>query len=124
LEEPNPWDGPSLGKASHIFDVALLFQNYSEHLSQDQNTLSKVFGLDVLRFVNGIAPWEAYEKPSEKVKKYCSTKEEKPIDDFTILPKRCAVISKYIEALGFEGLAQAWMDLEMHTESVAQKPSN
>ncbi|KAH8596052.1 Alpha/Beta hydrolase protein [Bisporella sp. PMI_857] len=123
LEEPNLWDGPSFGKPSHIFDVALLFQNYKEHLSQDQNTISEVFGLDVLKFVNGIAPWGTFEKTTEKVKTYCSRREKASGDDSSNLLERFAIIKSYIEDLGFEGLVQAWMELQMHIQFVARTVS-
>ncbi|KAF3387325.1 hypothetical protein F1880_001410 [Penicillium rolfsii] len=38
--EPNPWDGPWKGSANHILDVAFLFQNYNESLSQLQREVA------------------------------------------------------------------------------------
>lgn len=57
FNEPNPWDGPYKGKASHVLDVAYLFQNYAEHLTDDQKAVGRAFGSDFIEFVNGGSPW-------------------------------------------------------------------
>lgn len=60
FNEPNPWDGPWKGYASHILDVAFLFQNYNEHLSELQRGTAIKFAEDLLNFANGEAAWPAF----------------------------------------------------------------
>lgn len=57
LNEPNPWDGPDKSEATHIMDVTLLFQNFSQHLSESQQELGKKWAEDVIRFVHGKDPF-------------------------------------------------------------------
>ena len=61
FNEPNPWDGPFKGVASHILDIAFLFQNYNEYLDQDQRTSAETFGAHFLDFVGGKEPYSAYD---------------------------------------------------------------
>lgn len=70
FNEKNPWDGPFKGKASHILDVAFIFQNYSEHLSGAQAESAKTFAADVIKFVNGRAPWAKYDEASPVARVY------------------------------------------------------
>ncbi|KAK6385818.1 uncharacterized protein PV06_07234 [Exophiala oligosperma] len=58
LNEPNPWPGAYQGETTHVLDVALLFQNYNDKLSAEQRAAAQGFGLDLMRFVAGQAPWE------------------------------------------------------------------
>ncbi|WDK14590.1 carboxylesterase [Colletotrichum graminicola] len=55
--ERNPWDGPFKGHSTHVLDVAFLFQNYNEHLSEKQRQTAEAFAADVIDFVHGEAPW-------------------------------------------------------------------
>lgn len=57
FNEPNPWPGPFQGQASHVLDVAYLFQNYTEHLNAAQRTVGLAFAKDVIKYVNNLAPW-------------------------------------------------------------------
>ena len=57
FNEPNPWDGPLKGKASHILDVAFLFQNYNQELSAEQQKTAKRFAEDMIKFFSGEAPF-------------------------------------------------------------------
>jgi hypothetical protein len=49
----NPWNGPFKGKASHVLDVAFLFQNYNHLLGAEQKKGSEDFAVDMMRFVSG-----------------------------------------------------------------------
>lgn len=60
FNEPNPWDGPWKGEASHILDVAFLFQNFSEFLEDEQKESARTFAADFIQFVNGNAPWQEW----------------------------------------------------------------
>ncbi|KAI4596293.1 hypothetical protein KJ359_005422 [Pestalotiopsis sp. 9143b] len=61
FNEPNPWDGTFKGEASHILDVAFIFQNYNEHLDETQRASAVTFGQDVIKFTNGEAPWKSFQ---------------------------------------------------------------
>ena len=69
LNEPNPWDGPFKGVATHIFDVALLFGNYQQSLGPSQRAVGQAMADHVIKFVNGHAPWPAFQsdKPAAMV---------------------------------------------------------
>ncbi|KAF2094412.1 alpha/beta-hydrolase [Rhizodiscina lignyota] len=60
FNELNPWDGPMKGLATHILDVAFLFQNFNERLSEEQRSTAVQLGKDIISFVNGEAPWPPY----------------------------------------------------------------
>ncbi|KAK3072481.1 hypothetical protein LTR53_006733 [Teratosphaeriaceae sp. CCFEE 6253] len=64
--EPNPWGGPWKGKANHILDVALLFQNFNEYLDEAQRKSADAFAEGVIRFVSGQAPWEPWTADAKK----------------------------------------------------------
>ena len=49
----NPWPGLFQGKASHVLDVAFLFQNYNHVLSDQQRKGAEDFAIDMMRFVSG-----------------------------------------------------------------------
>ena len=57
FNEGNPWDGPWKGRATHILDVAYLFQNFREFLTPAQQDVAAGFAEDLFKFCHGIAPW-------------------------------------------------------------------
>lgn len=59
FNEGNPWEGPWKGRASHILDLAYLFQNYREFLTPAQQTVGTAFAEDIFKFCHGVAPWPA-----------------------------------------------------------------
>lgn len=59
FNEENPWDGPWRGRASHILDLAYLFQNYREFLTPAQQSVGTAFAEDIFKFCHGVAPWPA-----------------------------------------------------------------
>ncbi|PKS09624.1 hypothetical protein jhhlp_004243 [Lomentospora prolificans] len=59
IDEPNPWEGPFLGHATHILDVALLFKNFDEKLDAPARSVGGAFSDNMIKFVNGEAPWKA-----------------------------------------------------------------
>ncbi|KAK5094642.1 hypothetical protein LTS08_008498 [Lithohypha guttulata] len=61
FNERNPWAGPFKGFATHILDVAFLFQNYSELLSEEQRTSSEDMAKHVVTFVNGKNPFPPFK---------------------------------------------------------------
>jgi hypothetical protein len=56
FNEGNPWNGPYKGRTNHLLDTAFLFQNYSEHLSPEQNKLAEEFARDIFGFCYGLPP--------------------------------------------------------------------
>ncbi|BCR90256.1 putative carboxylesterase [Aspergillus chevalieri] len=64
FNEGNPWDGPWKNRASHILDVAYLFQNFREFLTPEQKSVGTAFAEDTFKYCHGIAPWSAI-KPGE-----------------------------------------------------------
>ncbi|KAM5353295.1 hypothetical protein ACJZ2D_016804 [Fusarium nematophilum] len=60
---PNPFPGPLQGKASHVLDVAFLFQNYNEYLSAEEVKVAKAFALAIVDFANDGKPgWMAWSQ--------------------------------------------------------------
>lgn len=59
FNEPNPWDGPWKGHATHILDIAFLLQNFNEFLDDETRSVAVQFAKDVLAFVYGDVPWKA-----------------------------------------------------------------
>lgn len=57
FNEGIPWPGRFQGEAGHILDVAFLFQNYNEHLSDEARAVARKYGEDFIEFVNGNDPW-------------------------------------------------------------------
>ncbi|KAJ4179563.1 hypothetical protein NW767_014599 [Fusarium falciforme] len=62
LNEPNPWDGPNKGDCTHMFDVTLLFQNFNEKLPDQQRETGRQMAEHFIKFINGDAPFDRYEK--------------------------------------------------------------
>ncbi|KAL6405193.1 hypothetical protein AUP68_12037 [Ilyonectria robusta] len=61
FNEPNPWEGPWKGEATHILDVAFLFQNFNEMLESKQQVSARTLATDFIKFVSGEEPYEKYE---------------------------------------------------------------
>ncbi|KAF2009810.1 carboxylesteras-like protein [Aaosphaeria arxii CBS 175.79] len=57
FNEGIPWEGRFQGEAGHILDVAYLFQNYNDHLTDAQKAVARTYGEDFIKFVNGEDPW-------------------------------------------------------------------
>ncbi|CAO2656511.1 Nn.00g053140.m01.CDS01 [Neocucurbitaria sp. VM-36] len=57
FNEGIPWPGRFQGEAGHILDVAYLFQNYNEHLTEEGKKLARQYAEDFINFVNGEDPW-------------------------------------------------------------------
>lgn len=70
FNEPNPWDGPWKGRASHIFDIALLSQNFNHYLSKPLKGLAERFASEILHFVHAKSPWQPFEGENTCVRTY------------------------------------------------------
>lgn len=55
FNEPNTWEGPWEGFATHILDISYLFQNFDDHLTGAQRNVAIQFATDVITFANGNA---------------------------------------------------------------------
>ncbi|KAH6999398.1 Carboxylesterase [Ilyonectria destructans] len=54
LLEGNSFEGPFKGAASHVLDIALILQNYDEHLPMETSALGKRMAENFIDFANGI----------------------------------------------------------------------
>ncbi|POR33560.1 hypothetical protein TPAR_06256 [Tolypocladium paradoxum] len=70
FHEPNPWDGPFRGHATHVLDVAFLFQNFNDILDQSQKNIAKAFAKDVIAFSNGLPPYKAIAEDNGGLRVY------------------------------------------------------
>lgn len=70
FNEPNPWEGRFQGVASHLLDVAFLFQNYEEYLGEEQVSSGRAFGRHFIEFVSGEEPYTPFTSGSGKVQVY------------------------------------------------------
>jgi carboxylesterase type B len=61
FNEGIPWEGRFKGEAGHVLDVAFLFQNFNEFLSDEQKAVARQYGEDFIEFVNGNDPWPPVE---------------------------------------------------------------
>ncbi|KAF2682348.1 carboxylesteras-like protein [Lentithecium fluviatile CBS 122367] len=61
FNEGIPWEGRFKGQAGHILDVAYLFQNFNEHLTDEQKAVARAYAEDFIEFVNGNDPWPPVE---------------------------------------------------------------
>ncbi|KAJ6027340.1 hypothetical protein N7499_000895 [Penicillium canescens] len=66
FNERNPWEGPWEGQASHILDLAYLFQNYREYLTEEQQAVAEAFAEDFLKFCHGVSPWPVVDETATK----------------------------------------------------------
>ncbi|PVI02247.1 carboxylesteras-like protein [Periconia macrospinosa] len=80
LNEGTPWEGRFQGEAVHIFDVALLFQNYNGELEKAQRKIARGYGEDFVRFVNGEEPWKPVEEGKFSARVYGPVKEGKGVE--------------------------------------------
>lgn len=74
FNEGNPWEGRFKDEATHILDVGYLFQNYNEHLNQEQKAVARAYGEDFIEFVNGNDPWPPVEEGKTGARVYGPSK--------------------------------------------------
>ncbi|KAH6695329.1 Alpha/Beta hydrolase protein [Plectosphaerella plurivora] len=58
--EPNPWEGPHKGRATHVQDVAYAFLNFEHLMNEDQIRVARGFASDVIKFAHGEKPWPEF----------------------------------------------------------------
>ncbi|RBA14812.1 carboxylesterase [Fusarium proliferatum] len=62
FNEPNPWSGMFQGHATHVFDIAMLFQNFQTDLPAAQVEAGRQMAADLFLFVHGRPPWVTADK--------------------------------------------------------------
>lgn len=67
---PNPWEGPDKGEASHILDVAFLFQNFNDFLSAEEQDIARRFAKDIITFVYGEDPYPVHNQETRGAEIY------------------------------------------------------
>lgn len=107
FNEPNPWEGPWKGHATHILDIALLFQNSNHLLDAPQRELAEDFGGQFLAFVNGEAPWEAFRLDGGKVMVLAAEGGGRR-DDRPEETGRRGVMLELAAEVGWDALSDAW----------------
>ncbi|KAF8864542.1 alpha/beta-hydrolase [Acephala macrosclerotiorum] len=112
FNEPNPWDGEWKGESGHILDVAYLFQNYEEHLTQAQKNVGKQYAGDFISFMNGKTRWPVFEDGKEGAMTYGPSTESKSweyVEGITSEKSgRKNTIFELAESVGIEELSAAW----------------
>ncbi len=112
FNEPNPWPGPYTGQATHVLDVVFLFQNYNDKLPPAQRAAAEGFGLALMKFVAGQAPWEGYTPDHRRARVFGPSSQEataKTIDDAeSAATGRRMIILELEKEVGFDKLAEAF----------------
>lgn len=114
FNEPNPWPGPWQGLASHVLDVAFLFQNFNEFLSDEQRTISTKFAEDFIKFVHGDLPYPVHDSHRGGAQVYggsivaAGSKKEGAVFVTSKDPKSCdrnPLVWKLLDMFGWEKLS-------------------
>ncbi|EXJ69314.1 uncharacterized protein A1O5_07350 [Cladophialophora psammophila CBS 110553] len=111
LNEPNPWDGPFKGFASHLFDVALLFRNYDAQLPLHAIEVGHAFGDGLIKFANSQAPWQASSQSKPVAWVFggeAGTSELR--EDFPEKVDRRNAIFEFKDTPGWDALHMAWTE--------------
>lgn len=106
FNQPNPWKGPWEGEASHILDIAFLFQNFNEFLSDGQRALARQFAEHVLDFVNGEDPFPSRQAKPRGAMVYGTPPDEASFVESS-LPSdfgRRETVAHLAESVGFDAL--------------------
>lgn len=81
FNEKNPWEGQFKGRASHVLDVAFLFQNFNDSLPRAQKAAAERMGLDLMTFVSGKAPWKQFSLATPFTKVYGSSSWDEKVSE-------------------------------------------
>jgi carboxylesterase type B len=112
FNEGNPWDGEWKGESGHVLDVAYLFQNYNEHLTDEQQAVAKAFAGDFITFMNGKTKWPIFENGKEGAMTYGPSSEGKCsayVEQITSeVSGRKNTVFELAESIGMEELSAAW----------------
>ena len=108
FNEPNPWDGPWKGHATHILDLCFLLQNFNEHLDDAQKNNAELFAKDVIKFVNGEEPWTRWQSEERIAKVLGPSGKAEVIEDAPEKVGRRSVVLKLGEQIGLDKLNEAF----------------
>lgn len=114
FNELNPWDGPGKGEATHILDVAFLFQNYNQFLSAEQNASAQDFAKHLIEFINAKAPFPAYSSKDGGAQVYGGVSASPLGKSIFVTGKEAALygrkdtIWKLADTIGLDKLSQVW----------------
>ncbi|KAK1454422.1 carboxylesterase [Colletotrichum cuscutae] len=103
--EPNPWEGPFRGYSTHVLDVAFLFQNYKEHLGEEQRKSAESFVTDIVDFVHGQAPWKRFQDAGGRMVYQDGTRAYKEAGASTA---RYDLLLELGEKIGLDTLLKGW----------------
>lgn len=67
FNEPNTWNGPWKGEATHCLDIVYLFQNLNHELTQEQQSLEKGWAGVVIKFIHVAEPFPSSGSESDGV---------------------------------------------------------
>ncbi|KAJ5759489.1 hypothetical protein N7520_006645 [Penicillium odoratum] len=67
---PNPWKGRWQGEASHLTDLTMLLHNFDEFLTEEQKKTGQKYTRDLLAFVSGQKPWQAFDRQEAFEREY------------------------------------------------------
>ena len=107
FNEPNPWDGPWKGEASHILDLALLLQNFSEFLDGPVRAMGEEFALDVIAFVHGKDPWARWREGEKLAKVLGPQGKVEVVEDVPEKVGRRDIILRVADEVGYDKLNDA-----------------
>ena len=105
-KEGNPWEGPFRGRATHVLDVALLFQTYNHALPAEAVEVARRFGRDLVTFAHGDDPFPTLEA-GKGARVYGSRAAEDFVPDVDALGPS-AEVQKLWDEIGLQNLSQAW----------------
>ncbi|KAK5088282.1 hypothetical protein LTR05_002499 [Lithohypha guttulata] len=108
LNEPNPWEGPFKGQATHILDVALLFKNFDHTLDEGTRAVGEAFGDATICFINATSPWKA--SSAHEPIAFIFGGEAKPgklVEDIPAHTGRRETLIQYDSSIGFDTLRAA-----------------
>lgn len=110
FNEPNPWEGPWKGEATHVLDVAYLFLNFNSQLKPTQREVAIAFAEDFVKFVAGKSPWPKFGPGRSSAKLYGGAPNP---TNFTAdmsqqETKRGTKIFEYGTKIGLDNIASAW----------------
>ena len=108
FNEPNPWDGPWKGHATHALDIAFLLQNFNDYLDEKQKAVAEQFGRDVLAFMWGDSPWEAWEDGKKVAKVLGPEGKMEVVEDVPAKVGRRSIMLELAEQVGFDRLNKVW----------------
>ncbi|POR38888.1 Uncharacterized protein TPAR_00892 [Tolypocladium paradoxum] len=109
FKEPNPWDGPHKGRATHVQDVAYVFLNYEHVMDDQQKKVAHGFAKDVIHFAYGESPWSEF-RASREMRVYGESGRNEPV--VNTLTGDTAGPSAEVRALwdeiGLDQMSKAW----------------